>query len=286
MKTAAIFLDRDGTIMTDTGYVRSPDEVRLLPGSAHAIRRLSEAGFLVVLASNQSGIARGLFGEEELEHVHEQLEKLLADHGATLDGAYYCPYLDGPKATVKEYRRDSELRKPKPGMLLQAARELNVDLKKSWMIGDKPSDVEAGQRAGCKTVFLANGSAGDKQEDDLEATHVVGSLQDAANAILGESQMTKSNNVMAADAENADRVLETLNRIQETLDRAQRPKRQDDFSLLRLGGALLQMFAIVVALWGAGALFDDRFPAAAARLALACFLQLASVSTFAIDRFR
>lgn len=291
MKSAAVFLDRDGTIMTDTGYVDDPQSVELLPGSAEAIRRFAEAGYLVVLASNQSGIARGLFDEEDLDRVHERLETLLSDEGAQLDGAYYCPYLDGPEAKIKNYRRDSELRKPKPGMLLQAARELNVDLKQSWMIGDKLSDVQAGDRAGCRTILLSNGQVSYEQDDEDEAastaTHVVPSLREAADAILGrERDAMPQVQQESYSAVSTDRVENLLEQIHETLDRAHRAERQDDFSFLRLGGALLQMFAIVVALWGAAALFNDYFDASAARFALACYLQLAAVSAFAIDRFK
>ena len=126
MKATAVFLDRDGTVIEDPGYVDDPERVHLLPGAADAIRRFSEAGHLVVVVSNQSGVARGLFDEATLSRVHARLEELLQARGASLDGAYYCPYFDGPEATVDSYRRDSELRKPKPGMLVQAASEFNV----------------------------------------------------------------------------------------------------------------------------------------------------------------
>ena len=155
MTTRAVFLDRDGTIIEDTSYVDDPAKVRLLSGVADAIRRFGDASYLVVIVSNQSGVARGMFDEATLSAVHQRVDELLAERGATLDGAYYCPYLDSAEATVETYRRDSDLRKPKPGMLLQAAEELNIDLERSWMIGDSSRDIEAGKRAGCRTIRIA-----------------------------------------------------------------------------------------------------------------------------------
>ncbi len=286
MKSKAVFLDRDGTIITDSGYIADPSEVDLLPGSAEAIHRFAQAGYLVVVASNQSGIARGMFDETDLENIHARFEELLSAEGVSLDGAYYCPYLDGSAATVRKYRRDSELRKPKPGMLLQAARELNVDLKRSWMIGDSPGDVQAGTRAGCKTVYLTNQN-GDRAVGDFVATHVVTDLGEAADAVLGPAGKRSSAAPRQVGGGVAgDRAIQALDRIHESLERTHRSRRQDDFSLIRLVAALMQMLAIVVALWGTMALFDEAPAAATPRLLLACFLQIASVSAFAIDRFR
>lgn len=300
MKTQAIFLDRDGTIIKDRGYISDPDHVELVPGADEAVRRFSEAGYLLVVASNQSGIARGMFDESTLSDVHARLEELLAEQGATLDGAYYCPYLDGPDATQRSYRRDSELRKPKPGMLLQAAREMNVDLRRSWMIGDSPRDVEAGRRAGCQTILLENGVRHD-EDVRAQATHIASDLREAADILLGRPKkpatpiLRNTTTATAAAATtpaprepmpDSEPVAATLGQIRDLLDRAQRTKRQDDFSLFRLFGALLQMFAIVAALWGVIPLLNDDFAAATPRMMFACFLQLASISTFLVDRMR
>ncbi|MFQ5495337.1 MAG: HAD-IIIA family hydrolase [Phycisphaerae bacterium] len=182
MTRAAVFLDRDGTIIEDVGYLRSPDQVKLLPGAAEAIRRLAATGRLVVIVSNQSGVARGLFDEFTLSKVHERLEALLGEFGARLSAAYYCPYLAGEGAKVAAYRRASELRKPKPGMLLQAARELDIDLSRSWMIGDSPSDIEAGRQAGCRTIRIYSNGTGSR---DAEAgpTYTAVSLLEAAKIV-------------------------------------------------------------------------------------------------------
>lgn len=182
MKPKAVFLDRDGTIIENQGYIADPERVRLIHGAPEAIRRFKALGHLVVLVSNQSGVARGLLDEADLSRVHGRVEEILEAHGASLDGTYYCPYLDGPEATIEAYRRDSELRKPKPGMLLQAARELNIDLSQSWMIGDSACDVEAGTRAGCRTILIDRaGSQGGRSA--VTATYTVDSLLEAAEIV-------------------------------------------------------------------------------------------------------
>ncbi len=285
MKRTAVFLDRDGTIIEDLGYTGDPDRVRLIHGAADAIRRISQGGRLVVIVSNQSGVARGLFDETALARVHARVEALLQDQGARLDGAYYCPYLDGPEATVEAYRCDSELRKPKPGMLLQAARELNIDLSRSWMIGDSVCDVEAGARAGCRTILISRdySSAADTC---AVAKHMVRNLQEAAEIVERDMKQDRDEMSDVTNSQSEDGVVRLLGQIHEQLDRIQRQQRQQDFSLLRLFGALLQMFAVVVALWGLIGLIDEQSAVATARFTLACFLQLAAISAFAIDRFR
>ncbi len=184
MNQAAVFLDRDNTIIEDPGYLADASEVRLIPGAAEAIRKCKAAGYKVVVVTNQSGIARGLISEAQLLEIHDQLEALLHHENTAVDGIYFCPFLDGPEAIVARYRQDSILRKPKPGMLLQAADELGLDLNRSWMIGDSPSDVQAGLTAGCRTVFL---SADAEPPDDLEADFVVAGLCEAVDVIVNGS---------------------------------------------------------------------------------------------------
>lgn len=291
MSHPAVFLDRDGTIIDDIGYINEPKKIRLLPGAADAVRRMRSAGYRVVIISNQSGVARGLLDEKTLAQVQARLEELLDREGACLDGVYYCPYLDGPEAVVEAYRRNSELRKPRPGMLFQAARELNLDLKRSWMIGDSASDVAAGQRAGCRTILVRSNRL-DGAANERSATCTVDNLAEAADAVLRmmtENQQDPAANFDAtAPVEQAhqDQVLRALDRIHDQLERADRRNRQADFSVLRLFGALLQMFALVAALWGVAALLNEQSAPATARLMLACFLQLASITALAIDRFR
>ncbi|MCH7883618.1 MAG: HAD-IIIA family hydrolase [Planctomycetes bacterium] len=291
MSQPAVFLDRDGTIIDDVGYLNDPEKVRLLPGAADAIRRMRSAGYRVVIISNQSGIARGMLDEPTLAQIQARLEELLDQDGASLDGVYYCPYLDGPDAVVEAYRRNSELRKPRPGMLFQAARELNLDLKRSWMIGDSTSDVAAGHRAGCRTILVRSNRA-DSAEDERSATCTVDNLAEAADAVLRMMTRNQQNPPAKLDATapeeqaHQDQVLRALDRIHDQLERTDRRNRQADFSVLRLFGALLQMFALVAALWGVAALLNEQSAPATARLMLACFLQLASITALAVDRFR
>jgi len=295
MKRQTVFLDRDGTIIQDSGYVGDPSKVRLLPGAADAIRRINNAGLLAVVVSNQSGIARGIFTQDDLAAVHSQLEDLLSEHGAKLDAAYYCPFLEGPDAKEDAFRKPSDLRKPKPGMLLQAAREHDIDLAHSWMIGDAIRDVEAGARAGCRTVLLARNTE-TVSTGIVSDTLVARDLRDAVDIILSEIAPTSpgsslQNDTVAdlahsAPSKSKESSVDLLRDIRDQLDRANRRERQHDFSILRLFASLLQMFAIVAALWGMLALTGDDGEKATPRLVLACFFQVAAASTFAYDKFR
>jgi D-glycero-D-manno-heptose 1,7-bisphosphate phosphatase len=285
MKTA-VFLDRDGTIIEDGGYIASPEEVRLLPGAVEGMRKLADAGYLLVLVSNQSGLARGLFDEEALNSVHARLEGLLSEGGARLDGSYYCPYLAGPEAVVEAYRCESDLRKPKPGMLLQASKEMDIDSPRSWMIGNSLADVLAGQAAGCGTILLCESF--EISEADVRPTFYARDLSRAADLILSQTEVEMADNSSSRETHGQQRAasdasVELLTKIHDQLDRANRQKRQRDFSVVRLVAALLQMFAVVTAVWGFMSLVGNTYDAATPRLVLACFFQLAAVSAFVID---
>jgi D-glycero-D-manno-heptose 1,7-bisphosphate phosphatase len=152
MSNKAIFLDRDDTLIEDPGYINSPDQVKLLPGVPRALAELKAMGYKLVLVTNQSAVARGIVTEKTLRNIHTRLEHLLAENNAFLDAIYYCPY--HPDGVVAKYRKESDCRKPNPGMLLTAADEMDIDLSQSWMIGNGAHDVEAGVRAGCKTILI------------------------------------------------------------------------------------------------------------------------------------
>jgi D,D-heptose 1,7-bisphosphate phosphatase len=152
MSQKAVFLDRDDTVINDPGYITEPEQVTLLPGVAEAVTQLKRMGYRVVIITNQSAIARGMLTEEKLAKIHQRLRNLLFAEGAGIDGLYYCPY--HPDGTIEEFARESELRKPRPGMLLQAAGELDIDLSQSWMIGDRYRDIQAGKAAGCHTILV------------------------------------------------------------------------------------------------------------------------------------
>jgi D,D-heptose 1,7-bisphosphate phosphatase len=168
MANAAVFFDRDGTLIEDPGYLSHPDQVKLLDGAAEVLKEVALLGYKTVVVTNQSAVARGIVSEEMLERIHQRLRELLALKGASLDGIYYCPY--HPDGVIPNYRRDSDWRKPEPGMLLAAAEEMDLDLKQSWIVGDSGRDVEAGCRAGCRTILLRAGSVDRDTADDAGRT--------------------------------------------------------------------------------------------------------------------
>ncbi len=156
MSDKAIFLDRDGTLIEDPGYINDPGQVQLLDGVAEVLGELRAMGYKIVIVSNQSGVARGIVTERVLDEIHNRLKELLAEKGAFLDRIYCCPY--HPEGIIPKYRKESDWRKPSPGMLLAAAGDMDIDLSWSWVIGNSGRDVEAGLRAGCKTILIDNPS--------------------------------------------------------------------------------------------------------------------------------
>ena len=161
-KQAATFLDRDGTINLDKGYFYRPEEFEFEAGSIEGIRLLNQAGYKVFVISNQSGIGRGHFSEEQLEELHIWLMAELAKHGAHIDGFYYCPH--HAEFGIGQYKMACECRKPSPGLLLKAANDWNIDLEQSYMVGDHNSDVEAGRAAGTKAIFVRTGHGSHEEE--------------------------------------------------------------------------------------------------------------------------
>ena len=158
-KQKAIFLDRDGTINKYVGFLRNIDDFELMDGVAEAIRKINESGYLAIVVTNQPVIARGEVSFEELEEIHNKMETLLGKEGAYLDAIYYCPHHPhkGYEGERPELKIDCDCRKPKPGMLLKAAADFNIDLSQSWMVGDGENDVKAGINAGCKTALIGQG---------------------------------------------------------------------------------------------------------------------------------
>ncbi len=178
-KVRAVFLDKDGTLVEDVPYNVDPERIRLMPGAAEGLFLLHTAGYELVVVSNQSGVARGMFGEEALGPVEERLRALLREVEVPLAGFYYCPH--HPEGSVRSYAVECDCRKPRPGMILRAARDLGIDLERSWFVGDILNDVEAGRRAGCETILIDNGN-----ETEWVLTrermphHVAGDLAEAA----------------------------------------------------------------------------------------------------------
>src|SRR5262245_42423018 len=155
MKQPAVFIDRDGTISEEVGYVNHPSRFRLFPYSSEAIRTLNDNGWLAILVTNQAGVARGYFSEDVIKQVHQQLESALHNESARLDAIYYCAH--HPSVGEPPYRFDCDCRKPKPGLIEQAARDFEIDLDASWMAGDRYSDIELARNAGLRSVFLLSG---------------------------------------------------------------------------------------------------------------------------------
>jgi D-glycero-D-manno-heptose 1,7-bisphosphate phosphatase len=183
MNTKAIFLDKDGTLIENEPYNVDPARVRLTAGAEGALRLLHAAGYGLVVVSNQSGVARGYFQEEELLPVRDRIAELLERAGVRLAGFYYCPHL--PEAPIARYAHHCACRKPAPGLLFRAVAELGVDLARSWLVGDILDDVEAGSRAGCRTILLNNGGETEWRRAPLRTPDaIVPDLPAAARVIL------------------------------------------------------------------------------------------------------
>ena len=165
-KQKAVFLDRDGTINKYVGFLRNIDDFELLPGVAEAIGKINASGYLAIVVTNQPVIARGEMTVGQLNEIHNKMETLLGQHGVYLDAIYYCPHHPhkGYEGEVPELKIHCECRKPKPGLMLKAAEDFNIDLSQSWMIGDSENDILAGKAAGCKTALIAESKVQDVRE--------------------------------------------------------------------------------------------------------------------------
>ena len=181
MSRPAIFLDRDGTLIEDADYLRSPEQIRLLPGVTDGLRRLQEAGYALIVVSNQSGVARGMFSEGEVEAVHWTLMGLLSESEVRLDGIYYCPH--HPDASDGTYGVVCRCRKPEPGMLEQAMREHDLEGEGSWTIGDSVRDLQAGKAVGARTILVRTGKPV-PDPPPVEADYVEDGLSEAVERIL------------------------------------------------------------------------------------------------------
>lgn len=198
----AVFLDKDGTLIEDVPYNVDPSKIRLAQCAPEGLRLLHEAGYLLIIVSNQSGVARGLFPERALKAVEARLAELLDAHGVPLAGFYYCPH--HPDGVIAQYAVECDCRKPAPGMIFRAAQDLNVDLAASWFVGDILNDVEAGRRAGCRTVLIDNGNETEWQPGPERTPHaVVTELSAAAGVIVAQpSGLRAASTPSAAPAED------------------------------------------------------------------------------------
>jgi histidinol-phosphate phosphatase family protein len=182
--TGAVFLDKDGTVIEDVPYNVDPARIRLLPGAETGLKMLHAAGWRLFIVTNQSGIARGYYTEHDMAIVENHLRNVMAGFGVRLGGYYFCPHYPG--GTVPGYAVRCMCRKPEPGLLVRAAQENGIDLRDSWIVGDILNDVEAGRRAGCRTVLLDNGKETEWQLARHRLPHhIVGDLREAAQIIVG-----------------------------------------------------------------------------------------------------
>jgi D,D-heptose 1,7-bisphosphate phosphatase len=203
MPNKAIFLDRDDTLIEDPGYINDPDQVKLLEGAPEALIALRAMGYKLVVVSNQSAVARGIVTEEILAQIHKRLEQLLAEKGTSLDRIYYCPY--HPNGVIPKYRRDSDHRKPNPGMLLDAGKDMDIDLTESWMVGNSPRDIEAGARAGCKTILIDNRGHEQKiQPGEQTPDYRAVNMKEVVNIIKMHTRSAQKPPVAAAPVEQPD----------------------------------------------------------------------------------
>jgi len=283
MSDKAIFLDRDGTLIEDPGYLNDPEQVKLLEGAAEALVELRAMGYKLIVVSNQSAVARGLVTEKVLGEIHNRLNQLLAAKHAHLDRIYYCPY--HPDGVVPRYRKDSDLRKPNPGMLVTAADEMDINLSDSWLIGNSSSDIEAGLRAGCKTILINRSLDYKQSQPNQPGPDYKGvNIKEAVNIIKKhhrrrprpenppqapaapqrqsqvqveqviqqpEPQEGRTNSVVEHRI-HGDKSQQLLGDILNQLKKAQREDMFDDFSIMKLMANTVQvivLLCLVVSIW-------------------------------------
>jgi len=287
----AVFLDRDNTLIDNSGYLSDPNGVRLLPGAAEAVASLRSHGYHVVVATNQSGVARGLFSEEQLATVHQRMQELLLAKGTGVDAVYYCPFLETDEAVVPAYKKDSELRKPRPGMLLLAAREMNLDLSACWMVGDAERDISAGRAAGCRTIRVrlpaGETTAADRTADDLAAAARMITSAPRTSVSSGKETAMSGPESRAGSGASSDAL---LGQIVDELRTTRQEARRQDFSMARLIGAVAQAFAVCALGWGLYATVEisEKNPGAVndavIRLLTAIVFQLMALTAFVASR--
>jgi len=279
MSKPAVFWDRDGTLIKDPGYLSDPEKVELLPGAAEALRRLAAAGFENIVASNQSGVARGLFDEATVVKINERLGQRLAEGGAAVDAFYYCPYLDGPEAVVEAYRQDSDRRKPKPGMLVKASLERQIDLAASWSVGDSLRDAEAGRAAGCRTILVSELGKLEGVGRNGAVDFVARSLADAADIVLRHTRRAAAPSPTQF-ATGTEAILQEILSFLRMIDKR---RQAEEFSLTRLAGAMAQFAALGALVWAFFAMTDE-YGVQIVRLLYALILQLIAITLFMLSR--
>jgi D,D-heptose 1,7-bisphosphate phosphatase len=252
----AVFLDRDNTLIANDGDLGEPARVHLIDGVAEGLKSLRDAGFRLVVVTNQAGVARGSFSEADVDAVNHRIAELIdsaTDSRGVIDRFYYCPY--HPEGTVEEYRRDHPWRKPHPGMVLQAAHDMHLDLSQSWLIGDQDRDVAAGRAAGCRTILL---TADRQRGAQANSTLTVNTFDRAVQAILTHRRNGTAVHEMRQGAfrpragrEHVEDDGSTQRVLRDLVDelRAQRTRR-GEFTPSRAAAALLQLLVLLMATLG------------------------------------
>lgn len=193
MKRRAVFIDRDGTLSEEVGYINHPSRFRLFPYAAEAIKNLNDKGWLAVVTTNQAGVARGYFSEEMISNVHQAMTRDLESEGARLDAIYYCAH--HPSVGEPPYLFDCDCRKPKPGLITRAAVDFEIALNDSWMVGDRYSDIELARNAGVKSAFVLSGyGRGEWEHQRSTWTHkpdlVAENLLEAVRLITSQAEIS------------------------------------------------------------------------------------------------
>ena len=228
MPDKAVFLDRDNTLIDDPGYINNPDQVKLLEGVPEALTEMRNLGYKLVVITNQSAVARGIVTEEVLATIHTRLEELLSDKGTHLDRIYYCPYhADG---VIEKYRKESDWRKPNPGLILKAGQEMDLDISQSWCIGDRQTDIEAGHRAGCRTILIDLMSpVGRLRPEQIHPDHIAVNIREASNIVKKHSYTIPKIKSKAPQivTQTGQPPLKAAAAVAEPADVPRRPKRVD-----------------------------------------------------------
>ena len=251
----AVFIDRDNTLIHNDGDLGDPDLVKMIQGSPSAVASLNGLNYLVVVITNQGGVARGKYTEDDVDLVHERVSAIIQEQsGGVVDGYYYCPF--HPKGTVAKYTMEHELRKPAPGMLLLAAEDLGIDLASSWMIGDAGRDVQAGKAAGVRTILidpeLTDEAVGDVEGLEGRPHFGARNMIEAVRIIAGEGRQAGKVDagvkvkVAGAEGGGSDRYGEKLGRIEEHSKQILDEVRL--YARLGQGGSGLTLIAVVLQL--------------------------------------
>ena len=249
----AVFLDRDNTLIANDGDLGDPAAVDLLDGVPDGLRSLRDAGYRLIVVTNQGGVARGRYDEQDVDAVHQRIARLIDERAGArqlIDRFYYCPY--HPDATIEAYRQEHPWRKPNPGMLLQAARDLDIDLESSWLIGDQLRDVQAGSSAGCRTILLRlDGESAPNGIGTPKPTATVTSFPDAVRRIL-ETPAPRAIDPAPRPAGESAPPSDALHRaiLDLTDELRTRRLRRGEFTLLRMAAGVTQLFALLLALQG------------------------------------